>query len=112
MCIRMWITENSNCSLTFKLGKKKNLNNRSLDKSALLKLNFLIYQSKHMLWDGSFEHPKQMFKLIDKNIFSFTLNFFLPIWTYKYPLSVLALPSELSLPPESLSSLPPVERQY
>ena len=27
--------------------------------------------------DGSFAHPKQMFKLMDKKVFNFMLNFFL-----------------------------------
>ena len=35
---------------------------------------FLISQPKHFLWvlkrDGSFEHPKHMFKLMDKKIFT------------------------------------------
>ena len=49
---------------------------RPPDKSALLKMITFIYQPKHMLWyskepsqlDGSFEHPKHMFKLMDKKI--------------------------------------------
>ena len=31
---------------------------------------FLISQPKHMLWNGSFEHPKHMFKLMGKEIYA------------------------------------------
>ena len=43
---------------------------RHSNKSTLSKINFLISQPKHMLWDGSFEHPKYMLKLMDKKIFT------------------------------------------
>ena len=32
------------------------------------------YSKEPSQWDGSFEHPKQMFKLIDKKILTFLLN--------------------------------------
>ena len=49
---------------------------RDLVKSLYQKHNFLISQPKHMLWvlkrtsqwDGSFEHPKHMLKLMGKKI--------------------------------------------
>ena len=37
-------------------------------------------------WDGSFEHPKQMLKLMDKKIFTLLP---LPIWTYDKLYSIL-----------------------
>ena len=36
---------------------------------------YVLGSQKNCLSDGSFEHPKQMFKLMDKKIFfNFTLN--------------------------------------
>ena len=58
----------------FHMNFKHNLQRRVYIKS---NINFLISQPKHILWvlkrtvsDGSFEHPKQMFKLMDKKIFT------------------------------------------
>ena len=50
--------------------------NRTPDKSAYQKINFLISQPKHMLWvlkltvsmRRFFQHPKHMFKLMGKKI--------------------------------------------
>ena len=55
--------------------------NRLLDKNVLSKIN-LISQPKYVVgtqWDGSFEHPKLMLKLVDKKIFIILLS----IWTYR-----------------------------
>ena len=64
---------------------------RPQDKSAYWKIIFLISQPKHMLWvlkrtgDGSFEHPKHMFKLIGKEINAILgAQTILMIWTYLY----------------------------
>ena len=51
---------------------------RPLVNSVLQKNNFLISQSKHILWmlkrtvfrDGSFEHSKHMLKLLGKKVFT------------------------------------------
>ena len=50
---------------------------RTLDKRVHLKI--IITSKTYVVWpqlDSSFEHPKQMLKLMDKNIHNFTLNFF------------------------------------
>ena len=67
------------------------LNFRSLDKSAWLKIIFLIvyqniccvYSKEPSQWDGSFEHPKHIFKLMDKNIITILRSKNLVIWSYK-----------------------------
>ena len=49
---------------------------RPTDRRVILRVIFCIFQSKNILWilkrtsqlDGSFEQPKHMFKLIDKEI--------------------------------------------
>ena len=63
------------------------MNRPAPDKSVLLKISFQISQPTHMFrvlnqhicsgyskdpsqWDNSFEHPKHMFKLMDKKIIS------------------------------------------
>ena len=51
------------------------INTRPFVKSVSQKYNFLISQPKHMLWvlkrkDGSFEHPKQILKLMGKKLFT------------------------------------------
>ena len=58
------------------------------------KLFFLSYvvgtQKNHHQWDRSFEHPKHMFKLMDKNIIAILLKLILPNWLYA-PLGLLFL---------------------
>ena len=64
--------------------------NRPPEKSVYQKLIFLFlnqkiccgYSKEPSHWDGSFEHPKQMLKLIDKKIFTILRWNFVPIWTY------------------------------
>ena len=54
------------------------------------KLFFLIlnkniccgYSKEPSRWDGSFEHPKHMFKLMDKKIITILRNLFLHNWLY------------------------------
>ena len=41
-------------------------------------------------WDGSFEQPKQMLKLIDKKILAILRRKFVPIWTYDFVLRIYA----------------------
>ena len=63
---------------------------KPLDKSAQSKNNFLISQPKYICcwyskepsqWDGSFQRPRQMIKLMDKNNHNCTLIFpYLSIW--------------------------------
>ena len=38
-----------------------------------------------MLWDGSFEHPKHMFKLMDKKKITILCKLFLLNWPYEDP---------------------------
>ena len=64
---------------------------RPLDRSANLRISLLISQPKHMLcvlkepsqWDGSFEHPKHMIKLMGKKKITILHSKSFRIWTYE-----------------------------
>ena len=55
-------------------------------RECVIKNEFSYFSTKTYVagthWDGSFEHPKQMLKLLDKKIFTTLRWNFLPIWTY------------------------------
>ena len=60
-----------------------------LVKSVYSKNNFIFfnqnicwYTKEPSHWDGSFEHPKQMLKLMNKEMFMILNSKCLPIWTY------------------------------
>ena len=61
---------------------------RPPDKNAYWEIIFHISQPKHMLWvlkrDGSFEHPKHMFKLMGKEINTILGAQTIFIWTHVY----------------------------
>ena len=68
-----------------KIGKYPVIANRPPDEIACLIIIYFISQPKHVVGtqknrleaqDGSFEHPKQMFKLMDKEIIAILRNFF------------------------------------
>ena len=65
-------------------------NTRPPDKSVYLKIIFLFlnqniccgYSKEPSRWDGSFEHPKHMIKLMDKKIIAILHKLFLLNWPY------------------------------
>ena len=66
------------------------------------------YSKEPSRWDGSFEHPKLMFKLIDKKTIAILHNLFLHNWSYASAQS----DQSLRFPPEeTLDTWLPIELQ-